>query len=295
MRSRRTVLLSGLTACLFSGPAGAQAAADFGDPKPVRILGYDGDAMEPFLSRDGRYLFFNNRNDPAVNTDLFWAEWIDDLTFRFLGPLTGANSPDLDAVASMDKDGQFYFISSRDYAATGALIHRGRFHNGRVDDVTVVAGLVSKARPGFNFDAEISADGSRLYYVESRRGAHDSRLALADRVDGGFVRDVRSDDLLRRVNGAGMVYAPATSADGLELFFTRAETPFGLPLNAPKIYQARRSRPDLPFGPPTQIGAISGFAEAPTISPDNLALYYHALIDGRFRLYRIIRSTRPAF
>src|SRR6202021_223096 len=115
--------------------ADAQSAADFRDPRPVRILGYDGDAMEPFLSRDGRYLFFNNRNDPAIDTDLYWAERIDGLKFRFLGPLPGANSHALDAVASMDLGGNFYFVSSRDYAATGALIHRGRFHDGRVDDV----------------------------------------------------------------------------------------------------------------------------------------------------------------
>ena len=293
MRSRRLALILGLMACL-AAPAGAQASAEFSDPKPVRILGYDGEAMEPFLSRDGRYLFFNNRNDPKVDTDLFWAERIDDLTFRFLGPLAGANSHDLDAVASMDRDGEFYFVSSRDYAATGALIHRGTFRNGRVYDVAVVPGLVSKARPGFNFDAEISADGSRLYYVESRRGAHDSRLAVADRAGPGFVRDGRSDDILRQVNGAGLVYAPATSADGLELFFTRAETTFGLPVNAPKIYEARRRRSDLPFGPPVLISAITGFAEAPTISPDNLTLYYHARVDGRFRIFRVARGARPA-
>jgi len=80
----------------------------------------------------------------------------------------------------------------------------------------------------------------------------------------------------------------------LELFFTRAETPFGLLVNAPKIYEARRRRADLPFGPPTQIGAISGFAEAPTISPDSLTLYYHTLIDGQFKLYRVVRGARPA-
>ncbi len=284
----------GLTAWLFADSASALGSAAFGDPRPVRILGYDGEAMEPFLSRDGRFLFFNNRNDPRIDTDLFWAARIDDLTFRFQGPLAGANSHDLDAVASMDRDGQFYFVSSRDYAATGALIHRGRFEAGRVRDVAVVPGLASKARPGFNFDAEISADGARLYYVESRRGAHQSRLALADRVAGGFARDPRSDDLLRGVNGGGLVYAPATSADGLELFFTRADTPFGLLVSAPKIYVARRARADLPFGAPMHIGAITGFAEAPTISPDNLSLYYHALVEGRFRIWRVSRAARPA-
>jgi hypothetical protein len=248
--------------------------------------------MEPFLSRDGRVMFFNNRNDPKIDTDLFWAERIDGLDFRFRGPLAGANSRDLDAVASMDANGAFYFVSSRDYAATGALIHRGRFKDGVVDDVTVVQGLASKARPGFNFDAEISADGERLYYVESRRGEHASRLAIADRRGGGFVKDPRSDELLRAVNGPGMVYAPATSADGLELFFTRAAPKLIVLLDEPKIYESRRRSVQEPFGPPVRIEAIRGFAEAPTIAPDGLSLYYHARVDGRYRLYRVTRGGR---
>jgi hypothetical protein len=153
-------LAVGLLACMATAAAAGPSGV-FRDPRPVRIVGYGGDVMEPFLSRDGRVMFFNNRNDPKIDTDLFWAERIDGLDFRFRGPLAGANSRDLDAVASMDANGAFYFVSSRDYAATGALIHRGRFKDGVVDDVTVVQGLASKARPGFNFDAEISADGER--------------------------------------------------------------------------------------------------------------------------------------
>jgi hypothetical protein len=42
--------------------------------EPVRISGYAGSAMEPFLSPDGRYLFFNNENDPNVDTNLYFAE-----------------------------------------------------------------------------------------------------------------------------------------------------------------------------------------------------------------------------
>jgi hypothetical protein len=293
MRSPRLPAILAVLACVLAGPVRAQPSAEFGDPQPVSILGYDGDVMEPFLSRDGKCLFFNNRNDPRIDTNLFWAERIDALAFRFLGPLPGANSHDLDAVASMDRAGGFYFVSSRDYAATGALIHRGRFHDGRVDDVAVVQGLASKAHPGFNFDAEISADGSRLYYVESQRGAHRSRLAIADRQAGGFVREAGSDDLLREVNGSGLVYAPAVSADGLELFFTRAAPRLAVLLDEPKIYEARRRRPDQPFGPPVRIAAIGGYAEAPTISPDGLSLYYHALTGGRFRLYRVTRRARP--
>jgi hypothetical protein len=39
----------------------------FDNPERVTILGYDDDAMEPFITRDGRYLLFNNLNEPTVN------------------------------------------------------------------------------------------------------------------------------------------------------------------------------------------------------------------------------------
>src|SRR5688572_32714896 len=68
----------------------------FGTPQPVRIAGYDGPAMEPFLTRDGRYLLFNNSNDPRVNTNLHYARRIDDLNFQYLGELQGANTSALD-------------------------------------------------------------------------------------------------------------------------------------------------------------------------------------------------------
>jgi hypothetical protein len=74
----------------------------FSNPTQVAIMGYTGDAMEPFISKDGRYLFFNSRNDPSVNTDIYYAARVDDQTFTFLGPLPGVNSPELDAVASLD-------------------------------------------------------------------------------------------------------------------------------------------------------------------------------------------------
>jgi len=41
-----------------SDPASTPAPFQF--PEPVAILGYDEDAMEPFLSCDGALLFFNN-------------------------------------------------------------------------------------------------------------------------------------------------------------------------------------------------------------------------------------------
>src|SRR5271165_5762887 len=59
----------------------------FGAPQRVTIRGYDGHSMEPFLTRDGRYLMFNNLNDPKENTNLHYAERKDDLTFEYKGEI----------------------------------------------------------------------------------------------------------------------------------------------------------------------------------------------------------------
>jgi hypothetical protein len=77
----------------------------------VQISEYDGSAMEPYISCDGRYLFFNNRNEPAEQTDILFAEKSGDDAFPFLGPPPGVNQPPpvLDAVPSMDARGELFF------------------------------------------------------------------------------------------------------------------------------------------------------------------------------------------
>ncbi|HME10254.1 MAG TPA: hypothetical protein VKG25_24590, partial [Bryobacteraceae bacterium] len=100
-------------------------------PEPVSIDGYDGSAMEPFLSPDGRYLFFNNENDKNVNTNLHFAQRTGKLSFRYLGELPGVNSPlnsrMLDAVASLDSAGHFYFTTLREYDTTMNSLYTGDF------------------------------------------------------------------------------------------------------------------------------------------------------------------------
>jgi len=260
----------------------------FSNPQRVTIRGYDGDAMEPFLSRDGKILFFNNLNDPKVNTNLYWAERVDDLTFQFKGEVGGVNTLALEGVASMDRDGMFYFVSPRSYDQTASTLYRGHFANGSVSGVELVPG-VSLAKPGIvNFDAEISADGNTLYFVESQfehGGPRWAHILLARRNGNVFVRSADSDRLMKTINAGTLNYAPATSASGLEIFFTRVD-----PGGPPAIYVARRTDIAAPFGEPVKIEAASGFVEGPTLSPDEKSLYYHKREDGHFVLYRL---TRP--
>ena len=279
--------LAALLASSLSALPPSEPHGDFSHPQLVTILGYAGDAMEPFLTRDGRYLFFNNSNDPGTNTDLFWAERVDDLTFRFRGQISGINTPALEAVPSMDRDGTFYFVSNRSYHQTASTLYRGRFSNGLVSGIELVPG-VSLAKPGIvNFDAEISAEGDILYFVESQFGRtgtpRTASILFARRNGERFVRAQESTRILATVNTPTLNYAPAIPLSQLEIFFTRLEP------GGPRIYFAARSSAELPFEAPRRIEAITGFVEAPTLSPDGRSLYFHRKVDGHFVLYRVTR------
>lgn len=290
-------LLFALPACEtrhVAAPAAARAVPAyhaFANPQRVTLRGYHDDAMEPFITRDGRYLLFNNKNDPRVDTRLHYAERIDDVTFDYRGEIRGANSPALDAVPSMDRHGVLYFVSMRSYEQTFSSLYQARFERGQVSEVRLVAGVSRRERGMINFDAEISADGNTLFIVDGRYtggqvpATADIDMALRD--GAGFRRMPAARDWLQQVNTSALEYAPAISSDLLELFFTRLDPAQRLP--QPQILRASRARADAPFGAPERIPAIDGYVEAPTLSHDGRSLYYHKLEGRRFVIFRVTR------
>ena len=75
---------------------------EFSTPVRVTINGYTGHAMEPFITRDGSYLFFNSLNDGNDTSLYYAARGADDVTFNSAAKIIGVNDtpPHLDAVAS---------------------------------------------------------------------------------------------------------------------------------------------------------------------------------------------------
>lgn len=263
----------------------------FGSAQRVVIRGYEGDAMEPFISKDGRHLFFNNRNDPGVDTNLHFAQRVDDGTFDYRGEVKGANSRVLDGVPSLDQAGNFYFVSVRSYRETLSTLYSGRFQNGDVFRPEPVSG-VSLQQPGMLiFDAEISADGNTLFVADGKftGGAlpKTADIVIAVREGSRFRRLAGSGDLLKNVNTQALEYAPAMSTDLLELFFTRFDHAGGW--RSPVIYRAARASVTEPFGAPQRVAAASGFVEAATLSGDGRTLYFHRRDEKRYVIYRTSR------
>jgi hypothetical protein len=142
-----------------------------------------------------------------------------------------------------------------------------------------------------NFDAEISWDGGDLYFVDGFFAAESlpgfADLAVARAGPGGFVRRPESAAWFAAINGAALEYAPAVSVDGLELLFTRIE-----PGGTPRIHRAIRSDSASPFGPPALESGIEGTVEAPALTADALAVYYHRESGGGFSVWRAGRDAR---
>lgn len=281
-----------LLALLSSRAWAGDVPTTFANPQSVMLIGYSGHAMEPFISHDGRVLLFNNSNDPKENTELHWAERVTDLRFRYRGKIEGVNSPALEGVPSLDRDGWLYFVSTRSYETSLATIYRARFRNGAATDPELVPGLSLNIPGMVNFDLEISADGTWLVGVDGDlTGGPIPRSAdmfIARRTGAGFERVANSQDLLRALNTTDLEYAPAISRDGLELFFTRMTG--ALWWRKLTIEHAVRATTDAPFGPPKTIAAIEGTVEAPSLSSDGRTLYYHAKTGDLYRLYAV---TRP--
>ena len=267
----------------------------FTNPVRVEIQGYkDFAAKEPFISRDGQYLFFNNTNDkPGVDTHVFYAKRIDDATFQFIGPVEGLGGemrvPDLNSAApSLDADGNIYFTSTKSYRNDFNVIHQGLFNKGVVTGVSAVPGISLKKFGWINMDGEISADGKTLYYSDTL-ASDSSKVSIlrvaAKNADGSFTPLPNSDDLLKTANNVDVFnYAPSTTVDGLELFFTSGM--------ATGIYVVKRSSISEPFGPAQlAVAATNGNVEAPSITDDGKHLYY-AQQEGEEYFWTIYVATR---
>lgn len=287
MRLRSAVFL-----LVLLPPFAARAESPFRHPERVRIVGYSGHAMEPFISRDGRYLLFNNLNDPSENTELHWAERVTPVEFRYGGIIAGTSTPALEGVPTLDRNGLLYFVSPRSYEQSLSTIYRAKFEAGRASGVELVAGL-SLEKPGMvNFDVEISADGQYLYGVDGDLTGgpipKSADLFVARRTGSGFERLPDSGRLLVKVNTDALEYAAAISPDGLELFFTRMSG--ALFWRKLTIERAVRTSANEPFGRSRTVRAIKGHVEGPSLSGDGKSLYYHMKVDGTFAIYRV---TRP--
>ena len=280
-RTVKAIIALLLVACASS------AEVTSSSPHEVAISGYAGTAMEPFITRDGKFLLFNNSNDPATNTDIFYARRENDLKYVFVGPVAGVNTSALEGTPTMDRAGTLFFVSTRSYAGSACTIYSAQFDGGQASAVQLVDSIC-RHEPGIvNFDVDTDPAGTLMTFVDSQFGAN-AQPQTADLVmaawDGAqFVRLTNSASLLAQVNTNALEYAPAITADRLTLYFTRLTSMAGGA--APQIWRARRNAPTEAFGIPVRLDGLGDFVEAPALSSDEKLLYFHRRVGSDYKIF----------
>jgi hypothetical protein len=290
----------------------APAGSRFANPQPVAVQalprGSGGTPLsteEPFVSRDGRFLFFNSAQHEN-NKDLHYAEWRDG-RWVYRGEIGSGinNSKEVQGNPTMDRHGNFLFIDS----GTETMMRAGRFRadSGRVEDVREVTGVPAKKvrllaqEVHGNMGVEVTADGDLAFFSRATWDLNGiaigrikgSELLFATKRGDRFVYDeTEARRVLARINTEDLEYAASISADGLELFFTRLpEAGLASGKVRSHIMRATRASDTAAFGEPAVVEAIgtSDFVEGPAIAPDGRTLYYHKREGDKFRLYKVTR------
>lgn len=260
----------------------------FGAERNVNIIGLTFDAMEPFISADGNYLFFNNLND-GINTKLFYASKINDSTFTFMGELVGTNQATvthLDAVADMDSSSNFYWTSTRNYPTELDNLFHGTFSSGNVINIERVHGDFNMNSAGWLvMDHGISLDGEFLYFNNARfdgqncQGACETNMGVAKKVNSTtYTKLPNSTQILQNINDANYIYyAPCISSDNLEFYYSRYLKGTITPNTIFEICVAVRNNSNDKFSLPKVLFSepITSLIEAPSLTKDKKVIYYH--------------------
>ena len=268
----------------------------FVNPRRVNIVGNPYNAMEPFISRDGDYLFFNsNKTDiPKTEKNIYYSVRIDDTNFQFMGEVKGINSDSVDGVPTMDIHGNFYYVSAVHYSKKNGFttVYKGKFLNGEVVNITPIEELSLRKPYWLNMDIEISADGNTIYSTQTyfpgfKPIPKKSYFFQAHLINGKFIVDENSESIFKNINTGDPEYAASISTDELEIYFTRLKHGDKPQLTS---YYAIRADKSSPFDKPVKIEAIKGFSEAPAITNDGKLLYYHKKDGDRFYIYVLERA-----
>jgi hypothetical protein len=174
-------------------------------------------------------------------------------------------------------------------------VFAGHFSEGHVSGTHQVPGVKAPEFGKVDFDVGASPNGRFLYVALGQFGGSgppsSAKLVVFERRGEGFVSYRAGESILAAVNKtAALVYAAALTADELELFFTAASPAEG---RAPQVYRATRSSTTARFGHVERIAAITGFAEAPSISSDGTTLYYHQKVGEEVHIQTVTRIADP--
>lgn len=137
-------------------------------------------------------------------------------------------------------------------------------------------------------DAGISPDGKIQYIscaiiLPGALAPRKSELMVARRCERAGEIAPDSDRIMKSITTGTLAYASAISANGLELYFTRA--------SQFEVVVATRSSLNDALGEPRVLSALTGFVEAPSVSLDASEIFFHKKVGVKYLIYRAVRSV----
>lgn len=290
---------------------------EWNNETPIEILGYEDSAMEPRISADQNLLLFNNKAKNGDDMDIHYAVRLNGDSFpnryTYKGVLKGADSDKLDGTPGLDRFGNLYFVSLRDYGKNYQSIYSAQLiettkNNFELKNIQPADENVTRAHKlMIDMDGEVSWDGrtmisSRADFVDQTEAPRTSYLALFDVSFTGSMSkrmampNIESSYILANVNlPECRVYAGALSENKLELFYTILPASPNVKPEDFRIVVAKRNSVSESFGRGQIITAIKGdIIEGPSVSLDDRgkSLYYHKFDskEKRFKIYKVLRK-----
>lgn len=180
---------------------------------------------DPFVSSDGRHIFFSSNRPTSSAAKRDFDIWVSDKTAsgwsapRNLGPVINSSSDD--AYPTVTADGTIYFTAVRDGGRGRGDIYRSRLING---EYTVPENAGDSINSTFtDGDPYISPDENTLIFVSYGRpdGLGDGDIYVSHRSNGGWSKAVNAGT---GVNSSALDFCPIVSPDGKRFFFTSERT-----------------------------------------------------------------------
>jgi Tol biopolymer transport system component len=243
-------------------------------------LSSTGDDRNPWISDDGKRIYFSRETGAATGSDIYLALRVSP-TSQFTPPLPVANlnsgkregRPSLTAdetilVLSTDRDGPIN-IELTD-TSSGPLGVPGVVHLAEVNKIGTE-----------RIDPFLTADGLHLYFGSDTGPSSKLQLLVA-------TRSSTTDDFAPPINVPGIgdnavnQTDPALSRDELVLVYSAYHNN-----EAGELWYATRTTSTGNFGMPAQVPGVSTDASEfdPVLSPDGCELYFASNRNGKYHLF----------
>lgn len=194
------------------------------EPEKLSISSDSWSDLDPFVSPDGKQLFFvstrtdegNASENGKKDMDIWVAARSGD---EWSSPhrLENVNSPGKEGSPSVARDGTLYFFSDRDASNGKNALYESRVVKGHYEPAILLPVAIN-AGPS-DTSPFISPNGKTLLFYSTREGGFGKAdLYVSSKKHGKWIASVNLGPV---VNSADSDYNPAVSPDGQEFFFGR--------------------------------------------------------------------------